>query len=58
VALEEGRGNLIKLLALARGHRLHREQAMEYLWPGLDPEAAANNWETRKASPPPLPTSV
>jgi DNA-binding SARP family transcriptional activator len=24
-------------------HRLRREQAMELLWPGLDPEAAANN---------------
>ncbi|MFL5807791.1 MAG: LuxR C-terminal-related transcriptional regulator [Roseiflexaceae bacterium] len=35
--------SLLKLLALAPGHRLHREQAMELLWPGLDPEAAANN---------------
>jgi DNA-binding SARP family transcriptional activator len=35
--------SLVKLLALAPGHRLHREQAMELLWPGLDPEAAANN---------------
>jgi DNA-binding SARP family transcriptional activator len=35
--------SLIKLLALAEGHRLHREQAMEWLWPDLDPEAAANN---------------
>lgn len=35
--------SLVKLLALAPGHRLHREQAMELVWPGLDPEAAANN---------------
>ncbi len=35
--------SLIKLLALAEGHRLHREQAMEWLWPDLDPESAANN---------------
>jgi DNA-binding SARP family transcriptional activator len=35
--------NLIKLLALAPGHRLHREQVMELLWPDQDPEAAANN---------------
>src|SRR5690348_12097109 len=34
---------LVKLLALARGHRLHREQAMDALWPELDPSAAANN---------------
>src|SRR5215218_11406058 len=34
---------LLKLLALAEGHCLHREQAMELLWPELDPEAAANN---------------
>jgi predicted ATPase/DNA-binding SARP family transcriptional activator len=36
-------GNLIKLLALAPGHRLHREQAMDLLWPELGSEAAANN---------------
>jgi predicted ATPase len=34
---------LVKLLALAPGHRLHREQAMDALWPALDPDAAANN---------------
>jgi predicted ATPase len=34
---------LVKLLALAAGHRLHREQAMDVLWPDLAPEAAANN---------------
>ena len=35
--------HLLKLLALAPGHRLHREQALELLWPDLEPEAAANN---------------
>src|SRR3712207_1135228 len=36
-------GSLLKLLALAPRHRLHREQAMELLWPDLDPKAALNN---------------
>jgi predicted ATPase len=34
---------LVKLLALADGHRLHREQAMDKLWPDREPGAAANN---------------
>ncbi len=34
---------LVKLLALAPGHRLHRERAMDLLWPDLDSKAAANN---------------
>jgi predicted ATPase len=34
---------LVKLLALADGHRLHREQAMDALWPDRGPESAANN---------------
>jgi DNA-binding SARP family transcriptional activator len=34
---------VVKLLALASGHRLHREQLMELLWPDLAPEAAAGN---------------
>ena len=34
---------VIKLLALAPGHRLHREQVMDALWPGLAPDAAAAN---------------
>ena len=34
---------LVKLLALAPGHRLHREQAMDVLWPDRAPGAAANN---------------
>src|ERR671931_459983 len=35
--------DLVKLLALAPEHRLHREQVMELLWPGRDAAAAANN---------------
>lgn len=34
---------LVKLLALADRHRLHREQIMDALWPDLAPEAAAAN---------------
>jgi DNA-binding SARP family transcriptional activator len=34
---------LVKLLALARGKRLHREQLMDVLWPDLAPVAAAAN---------------
>ncbi|MDQ3862995.1 MAG: transcriptional regulator, partial [Actinomycetota bacterium] len=35
--------SLVKLLALAAGHHLHREQAMETLWPELGRQAASNN---------------
>ena len=34
---------LVKLLALAPGHSLHREQAIELLWPDVGTKAAANN---------------
>src|SRR5215210_7308677 len=34
---------LVKLLALAPNHRMHRERAMDLLWPDLDLSAAANN---------------
>ena len=34
---------LVKLLALAPGHRVHREQAMDVLWRDRAPAAAANN---------------
>ena len=34
---------LVKLLALAPGHRLHREQVMDVFWRDRDPAAAANN---------------
>lgn len=35
--------SLVKLLALAPGHVLHRERACELLWPDRDAKAAANN---------------
>jgi DNA-binding SARP family transcriptional activator len=38
---------LIKLLAIAAGHRLHREQLVDALWPELD--AAAGGANLRKA---------
>ena len=31
------------MLALSPGHRLHREQAMDLLWPEFDSKAASNN---------------
>src|SRR5664279_2882797 len=34
---------LVKMLALAPDHQLHREQAMDALWGDRDPAAAANN---------------
>src|SRR3712207_5259557 len=34
---------LVKLLALAPGHHLHRERAMDLLWPDQGRRAAANN---------------
>src|SRR5262249_37608843 len=34
---------VVKLLALAPAHRLHREQVMDVLWPTLGPAAAAAN---------------
>jgi predicted ATPase/DNA-binding SARP family transcriptional activator/DNA-binding CsgD family transcriptional regulator len=36
-------GNLVKLLALAPEHRIHREQIMDLLWPELDMKSSANN---------------
>lgn len=35
--------SLVKVLALAPAHRLHREQAMDLLWPNLTAKTAANN---------------
>jgi DNA-binding SARP family transcriptional activator len=35
---------LTKLLATTPGHRLHREQVLEILWPGVDPESALNSF--------------
>lgn len=34
---------LIKILALAPSHQMHREQLMELLWPEIEPDLAANN---------------
>ncbi len=36
--------SLVKLLALAEGHRLHRDQVIDTLWPESDLSAAANNF--------------
>ena len=36
--------SLVKLLALAPGHRLHRDQVIDTLWPDSDFSAAANNF--------------
>lgn len=35
--------DLIKVLALAPGRRLARDQVLEILWPGRDPDSAVNN---------------
>jgi predicted ATPase/DNA-binding SARP family transcriptional activator/DNA-binding CsgD family transcriptional regulator len=35
--------SLVKLLAIAPGHRIHRDQVMTLLWPDLGKEAASNN---------------
>src|SRR5919112_964073 len=35
--------HLLKLLTLAPGHALHREQLFDALWPDLDPGAADHN---------------
>ena len=43
--------SLLKLLALAPAHRLHREQAMDLLWPELDSKAAQTTSTTRYTSP-------
>jgi predicted ATPase/DNA-binding SARP family transcriptional activator len=37
---------IVKLLALAPQHRLHREQLMDLLWPDFEPQAAASNLRT------------
>ena len=35
--------SLVKLLAIAPGHRIHREHVMNLLWPDLGKKAASNN---------------
>lgn len=42
---QKGR-SLVKILALAPAHRLHREQIIDALWPDLDPARALNNWRS------------
>jgi predicted ATPase/DNA-binding SARP family transcriptional activator len=36
--------SLIKLLALAPNHRMQRDQVLDLLWPGEDPQTAAHNF--------------
>jgi predicted ATPase/DNA-binding SARP family transcriptional activator len=36
--------SLVKLLVLAPGHRLHREQVLDLLWPDQEPGAAISNF--------------
>ena len=52
--------SLVKLLALAPRHRLHREHVIDRLWPDLGPEDGANNlhrvlYVTRRILEPDLP---
>jgi predicted ATPase/DNA-binding SARP family transcriptional activator/DNA-binding CsgD family transcriptional regulator len=54
--------SLVKLLALAPGHHLHREQVIDLLWPNLGRMAASNNLRqalhsARQALEPDLPAS-
>ena len=35
---------IVKLLALAPGHRVHRDVLIEQLWPEADPAVGANNF--------------
>jgi DNA-binding SARP family transcriptional activator len=35
--------DLLKILLLAQGHYLAKDQLSEWLWPGADPQAAGNN---------------
>jgi hypothetical protein len=43
---------LVKLLALTPGHRMHREQAMEALWPEASRRAASPTACTAPSTPP------
>ena len=44
--------SLVKLLALARGHRLHRERITDALWPDLDARAQSKWAPTAWSAPP------
>src|SRR4051812_44961063 len=35
--------SVLKMLTLARGHRVHREAVIDLLWPDLSDEAGLNN---------------
>jgi DNA-binding SARP family transcriptional activator len=39
--------NMVKLLALAPNHQMHRDQLVELLWPDLDLDAALQICSTR-----------
>jgi two-component SAPR family response regulator len=43
--------NLVKLLTLADGNRLHREQVMNTRWPELEMSAASNNLRQTQYTP-------
>jgi hypothetical protein len=47
--------SLVKLLALAEGHRLHSEQMVEYLWPDLAPESSFQQPQRSPLRRPPSP---
>src|SRR5579871_716261 len=54
---------LVKLLALAPGHHLHREEVIELLWPEAEPDSARNRFAkalhaARHALEPDLPHRV
>jgi DNA-binding SARP family transcriptional activator len=36
--------HLVKILALAPGHRLHRDQVIDALWPEIDPDSALSSF--------------
>ena len=48
--------SLLKVLALQPGHRLHREQITEMLWPDLDP-SLPRQLLSQPIIPPPTPWS-
>src|SRR5262249_58295054 len=47
--------SLLKLLALAPGHTLHREQLVEWLWPDHEPHAARHHLKYALPIAPPTP---
>ena len=49
--------SLVKLLALAPGHRLHRERAMDLFWPDLGQEEPPPTTSDKPSTPPAGPSS-